>query len=181
MDRIERRLRTGLAANRRLWPALELALPPRLFYTVVASFANDRRAGAGEHDLFNRAAPALRDAIHGALGAGFNRPAGAGLSALDLLGLLNAQLLLPFEARGRATVISVVTHFVNRLHDDGIVLLPEDGPIRDALLAVVELLDDYPDLAAGVDRSARKNAGHLLTACRGFGLYAPLPVVGVAA
>ncbi len=171
MNRNERRLRAGLMAHAGWREGLELAVPPRLFYTIVASFLGNRLAGPAEQALFDAAAPALRDAIHGALGPRFNHAASTGWTPLTLLGAVNVHLLLPFEKLGRATVISAVTQFVTQLDQDGIVLLPEAGPIRDALERVVDVLNEYPDIVEGVEHSGRKNARRLLTSCRDLGLY----------
>lgn len=179
MTRDERRLRAGLAANAGWRAGLELALPPRLFFTILASFLGNRHAGEGERVLFEGAAPVLRDAIHEGLGPRYMAAGRGGWSPLGLLDAVNGHVLAPFEKLGRATVISAVTHFVTQLDTDGIVLLPPDGPVRDALEKVVDVLNEYPDIAEGVDRSGRKNARRLLTACRELGLY--LPVAGEVA
>lgn len=173
MNRDERRLRAGLMANAGWRSGLELAVPPRLFYTILASFLGHGLAGPAERQLFDAAAPALRDAIHQALGPRFTHAGRGGWSPLSLLAAVNVQLLVPFERLGRATVISAVTHFVSQLHQDGIVLLPEAGPVRDALEQVVEVLNQYPDIAEGVDHSGRRNARRLLKACQDLGLYLP--------
>ncbi|MBP7336886.1 hypothetical protein [Niveispirillum sp.] len=171
MNRDERRLRAGLAANAGWRAGLELALPPRLFYTIVASFLGNEHAGPGERELFDAAAPVLRDAIHQGLGPRFMVAGRGGWTPLTLLGAVNVHLLMPFEKLGRATVISAVTHFVTALDADGIVLLPTGGPVRGALEKVVDVLNEYPDIAEGVDRSGRKNARRMLAACRDLGFY----------
>ena len=159
------RIAAKLAMTRHagLRPTIELAIFPRLYMQVVYSIACDRDATGDERAFYDAVTPGLR------LGIASVIPAGK--VPVDALFAVTRHLLHPYADRSRIFVTAVITHAATAMEAEGMIEIPEGGPLADALDRILSECNAHPDIVEGIDRSARKAAPKLIAAMRALGLF----------
>lgn len=164
------RLRTQLTANAGCRPAVELLLPSVMLERIVISISRSAAAGPSERQLAETVLPLLLAAKAEALGT-TSRAGGRRETAFDLAYAVSGYLLSEYTERKVIWCICTLTFWLKALLDSDYLELAVGSAGERGFSAVLEAVNDYPDLIEGMAHSAQKGARRLQERVEGLGLY----------
>jgi hypothetical protein len=173
MDRRERQLRTALLKFAGHRDRIELALASRMLWQCAHSLAQARDLQPRERAFCDKVLPLLVQTMHEPLdGLAPGRKAEVAV----LINGVSDWALGVFEGRPVPLVFMVIIRWLENLIETEILVLYEDSACADALAAILEALEQCPEMSA-LDKSATKNGRKLVERLKSLGLYKDPDVV----